>query len=69
MRELTKAEHRRLKSNLTRAINSDDPLKVIKACREARDIFSDCYWPDDWGRWSRAHESAVHQLRMEAMDW
>jgi len=69
MEYLSQREYRRLKSNLTRATNSGDPLKVIKACREARDAFEGCVWPDDWNRWASAHRDAAHQLQREAMDW
>ena len=33
MNELTQKEYRRLKSNLTRAVNSGDPLKLVEGIR------------------------------------
>ena len=69
MEYLSKQEYRRLKSALTRAINSGDQLKVVKACREAREVFNGKAWPDDWNRWANAHQDAVTELQREAYDW
>lgn len=47
---------RRQKSALTRAVNSGDPEKIIRACHKAVNEWeSGSYpWPDDWARWQRA---------------
>jgi hypothetical protein len=62
---LPESEHRRLKSNLTRAIKSGDSTKVIQTCRDAQDIFEHFTYPDDWSRWRRAWDDAVFALQRE----
>lgn len=44
------------RSALTRAIRSDDPAKVVDACRAAVAQWNDpsLGWPDDWTKWERA---------------
>lgn len=65
---LTQAEFTKLKSKLTRAINSKDDAKIIKTCDEALEIFDAKGWPDDWRRWERAKEDAVLRQRYARVD-
>ena len=53
--------HRRLRSELTRAVNSKDPEKVIAAARAAVAEWETWHWgwPDDWSRWQRALNDAL----------
>lgn len=69
MEYVTQAEYRKAKSNLTRAINSKDPLKVIKTCRETHQAWEGKAWPDDWSRWANAHDDAIYQLQWESVSW
>ncbi len=55
---LTQAEYRRLKTALTRAINSGDPHKIVKTCNQAEAIFASQGYPDSWSRWTKAKEDA-----------
>lgn len=56
--------YRRQKAALTRAENSGDPSRVVKTCRKT--VIEWCYdgypWPDDWSRWQRALDDAIHAL-------
>jgi hypothetical protein len=65
---LTQAEFKRLKTKLTRAINSKDNAKIIKTCDEALAIFDEKGSPDDWSRWQRAKEDAIVRQRYEKVD-
>ena len=56
---LTVTEYRRLKTQLTRAINAKDPAKVLTACNTFLAVCSDRPWPDDWARWLRAADDAT----------
>jgi len=53
----------RQKAALTRAIRSDDPERVLLACRDVVRAWSeppfDGAWPDDWARWQRALDDAL----------
>lgn len=52
----------RLKSALTRAINSGEPEKVAEACREALLEWRQWgLWPDHWHRWDAALSDAHRQ--------
>lgn len=43
------------KAALTRAVNSGDPERVAKVCKEAVQVWNEIgAWPDDWGRFNRA---------------
>lgn len=46
---------------LTRAVKSDDPERVVLACRNAVREWDapGCLWPDDWSRWQRALDDAL----------
>ena len=55
---LTKEEYAKLKGALTRARNSGDPRKVLKAVEEAVAAFDEKVWPDDWSSWRIALEDA-----------
>lgn len=65
---LTQAEFRKLKSKLTRAINSKDHDKIIATVDEAMSIFDDKGYPDDWNRWNRAKEDAIVAKRYAKVD-
>lgn len=42
------------KAALTRALNSDDPYKVIDVVRRSRLAFDIHGWPDQWPTWAIA---------------
>lgn len=47
------------KAALTRAANSGDRDRVVRACREAVAEWNEIgAWPDDWSRWQRALDDA-----------
>jgi hypothetical protein len=53
--ERSRREHPKLKTALTRAINSGDPKRVETACRKAVAAWRLWgAWPDDWHRWNVA---------------
>jgi hypothetical protein len=58
--------HRSQKSQLTRAIRSGDPQKVVAAVRKAKAEWNgpafNGAWPDDWHRWNMALYDATHQF-------
>lgn len=49
------------KAALTRALNSGDPNRVIIACKNAVDSWSQPgrMWPDDWSRWQCALDASL----------
>ena len=59
---LTQSTFRNLKSRLTRAINSGDPLKVQRECLHAWRIFEAQGYPDAWHRWKAADDDAAFAL-------
>lgn len=63
MYTLTQAEFVRLKTKLTRAINSKDDARIIRTCNKALAIFDDKGSPDDWNRWNRAKDDAETRQR------
>lgn len=65
---LTQQQYRTLKSRLTRAENSGDPVKIVSTCREFFDQLDDSNspYPDDWHRWRIAEIDALAQLHREA---
>lgn len=65
---LTQAEFKRLKTKLTRAINSKDDARIIKTVDEAMAIFDEKGHPDDWNRWNRAKEDALVRQRYAKVD-
>lgn len=56
------------KANLTRAINSGDPLKVIRVCNEAFEKFNTSGYPDNWHDWLRAEGDAISALAQDGED-
>lgn len=62
-----KRNGRKLKAQLTRALNTPDPDvrvdKVVDACLDAMEEWDEwgC-WPDDWARW----EAALSQVLVNA---
>ena len=60
---VTKAEFTRQKSRLTRAINSDNPVAVLKAVEETLEEWYGKAWPDAWHRWNIALYDAYSQYR------
>ena len=65
-KNLPEGEYRRLKGNLTRAINSGSHVRVIRACEKAFRSFEQYSYPDDWHRWQRANDDAAYALQREA---
>lgn len=58
---LDNATYRRQKSALTRAVNSGDPLLVLRAVEKALREWEGCAWPDDWHRWNVALRDARYK--------
>lgn len=60
----------RQKGALTRAINSGDPAKVVRACADAVAEWEreDMYWPDNWHRWQVALNDALPRRSHTALD-
>jgi hypothetical protein len=69
MYALEVSTYRRLKSNLTRALNSCDPVRVLAACLEARTHFQRDGYPDDWHCWQRAADEAFLKIRLLLEDF
>jgi hypothetical protein len=65
---LSQKEYRRLKSNLTRAINSGDPEKILATVTAAREQFEREGFPDYWPRWRNA-ASDIAFRRYEGMEY
>jgi hypothetical protein len=63
---ITNQEYAKLKSALTRAKNSGDPARVLKAVEAAVDVFNQKIWPDDWAMWRIALEDASQQAKSSA---
>jgi hypothetical protein len=57
--------YRGQKNALTRAINSDNPLKVIEEVHRTFVEWQESGepWPDDWHRWRIAGLDALHDLQ------
>ena len=66
---LTQAEYSRLKTKLTRAINSKDNARIIRTVDEAESIFEEKGYPDLWYRWIRAREDARISERFSGSKW
>jgi hypothetical protein len=60
---LSNAEYRKQKAALTRAENSGDPEKVLRAVEKALAEWRGKAWPDDWARWRNALEEASRIAR------
>lgn len=67
-RYLTKNEYRNLKTALTRAVNTGNPLAVLKAVERFLDECDTRAWPDDWPRWSIALDDAYFAYFRSGMD-
>ena len=66
---LSQAEYTKLKSKLTRAINSKNNDNIIKTCNEALTIFEAKGYPDSWSNWERAKDDAESAKRRESGGW
>jgi len=66
---LNQAEYTKLKSKLTRAINSKNNDNIIKTCNEALAIFEIHGYPDSWSNWERAKDDAESAKRRESGGW
>ena len=62
MKTVQQREWRRVKTALTKAENSDDPLQVLRACREAESTFNVVGWPDWWARVERMKMDALQEV-------
>ena len=63
---LTNREYRRLKTRLTKAINSKDNNKIIAECNYAIGIFEEKGYPDSWSDWTRAKDDALFNKQRNA---
>ena len=63
---ITNAEYAKLKAALTRAKNTGDPERVLRAVEAAVEVFDSKIWPDDWSSWRIALEDASQAARMRA---
>lgn len=66
---LTQSEFVRLKTKLTRAVNSKDHARIIRTVDEAMAIFAEKGYPDSWHRWERAKGDAEIALRFSGSKW
>jgi hypothetical protein len=57
-----KRELPRLRSALTRAKNSGDPVQVLAAVEKAVDGFDRFGWPDAWSTWRIALDDAFYSF-------
>lgn len=55
-------EWRRVKRTLTKAELSEDPLEILRACREAESTFNVVGWPDWWSRVERMKWDAFAEV-------
>lgn len=65
---LTGPEYSRLKSELTRAKNSGDGQRVLRAVAKAVERFNATTWPDAWSTWRIALEDAARATEVKARD-
>lgn len=63
--ENERRQYRNQKSALTRAVNTQDPEKVIAATKKAVSEWEGWHygWPDDWHRWNIALSDAFNLAR------
>lgn len=61
----TKAAWRGCRASLTRALNTKDPERILKAVRKAVVQFNQRGWPDSWARWRVAYEDAKLALQRQ----
>jgi hypothetical protein len=61
---------RKQKAALTRATNSGNPRRVVRACARAIEEWGreDIPWPDSWATWKIALTDALYELRFEDFD-
>ena len=62
---LTPTELSNAKRQLTVALKTGDPERVLKACRWAFELFNARGYPDCWHRWSTARDDAALQLQVK----
>ena len=60
---ITQKRFTALKSKLTRAMNSNDPFKLLQVANEALCIFEVEGFPDNWHLWDVAKHDAEWALR------
>lgn len=65
---VSNADYRRQKTQLTRAINSGDPRRVLRTVERTINEWSGKAWPDDWSRWRIALEDASWKARHAGHD-
>jgi len=66
---ITQAEYKRLKTRLTRAINSKDNARIVEEASHGLAYFEEHGYPDQWHNWQRAQDDAVYALAREANSW
>jgi hypothetical protein len=66
---LSSAEYKKLKTKLTRAVNSKNNDNIIKTCDEAKAIFDQKGYPDSWSNWERAQVDAQFALGLPQTYW
>lgn len=69
MSNFNQKEHKRLKGRLTRAINSEDPKKIMDEAQAGMLAFEDIGFPDNWSRWQRAYDDAQNKLHYASSGW
>ena len=62
---IDKKTWRSQRTRLTRAINSGDPIRVLRVVRDVRREWEGYVWPDDWARFQRASDDALYRLEQE----
>lgn len=65
MPTLTQQEFVRLKTKLTRAINSKDHQRICRTVDAAMAIFAEKGYPDAWHRWEAAKRDAEWAIRRQ----
>ena len=61
---LSPSRLRSLRSALKRALNSNNPRRVLDTVARAYQYFEAEGWPDDWSNWQRAKDDAELSLRL-----
>ena len=65
---MSNQEFRKHKSALTRAKNSSDPERVLKAVEDAVSRFNETIWPDNWASWRIALEDAAEAAQRKSWE-
>lgn len=65
---LDAATHRKLKSQLTRAKNTKEPVRVLMAVEAALTAWRGKAWPDQWHDWNRALGDAWNDYQRSDAD-